>query len=124
LSVCGARFRKGLVEGLNDLFGGLRAHIEEGDAGLWKFRVGLLEKAAHNTGIAGDDAQSAGLGALAQFGQARVAVGGELAEIGDRLEAFAGGGELLEHVVFDAVGHDLSIGAAAVENLGVFGHGQ
>jgi len=113
-----------LVEGLNDLRGGLRAHVEKGDAGLREFRIGLLEKPAHDAGIAGNDVQSAGLGTLAQFGQARVAVGGELAEIGDRLEAFAGGGELLEHVVFDAVGHDLSIGAAAVENLGVFGHGQ
>ena len=67
--------------------------------------------------------QAACAGLLTEFGEAGVAVGGELAEVGDGFEAFAAGGELLEDGVFDAIGDDLGVGAAAVEDLGVFGHG-
>lgn len=50
-------------------------------------------------------------------------MGGEFAEVRDGFEAFAAGGELIEHGVFDAIGDNLGVGAAAIENLGVFGHG-
>lgn len=50
-------------------------------------------------------------------------MGGEFAEVGNGFEAFAASGELLEDSVFDAIGDDLGVGAAAVEDLGVFGHG-
>lgn len=124
MNVCGVRFRKGLVEGLNDFRCRLRAHVEEGNPGVRKFRIGLPEKAAHDAGIAGDDVQSTFKGALAEFVETGVAVGGEFAQVGDGLEAFAAGGELLQNVIFDAVGDDLSIGAAAVEDLGVGRHGK
>jgi len=67
--------------------------------------------------------QAACAGFLPEFGEAGVAMGGELAEVGNGFEAFAASGELLEDSVFDAIGDDLGVGAAAVEDLGVFGHG-
>jgi hypothetical protein len=79
----------------------------------------LFEEATDDAGITGDDLEAAGGGFLTEFGEARVAVGGEFAEVGDGFEAFAASREILEDGVFDSVRHDLGVGAAAIEDLGV-----
>lgn len=124
MSVCGVRFRKGLVEGLNDLSGGLGAHVEESDTGFGEFGIGLPEEAAHHPRVTGDDVESALKRTLAEFVETGVAVGSELTQVGNGLEAFAAGGELLKDVIFHAVRDDLSVGAAAVEDLSVVRHGK
>lgn len=78
----------------------------------------MFEEAANDARVASDDLEAAGIGFLTEFGQARVAMGRKFAEVGDGFEAFAAGGELLENGIFDAIGHDLGVGAAAVEDLG------
>jgi len=122
LSVCGGRFRKGLGESLCDVLCGLGAHVEEGDSAVGQGCAGLLEKAADDAGITGDDLQASIGGFLAEFSQSWVVVGGELTEVGNGLETLAAGGQMFENGVFDAIGHDLSVGAAAVEDLSGVGH--
>ena len=125
MSVCGGRFRRRWgEESLGDFLGRLSAHVEESDAGVGQVGSGLFEEAADDSRVAGDDLESGGGGFLAEFGEAGIAMGGKFAEVGDGFEAFAAGGELLEDSVFDAIGDDLGVGAAAVEDLGVFRHGR
>ena len=125
MSVCGGRFRRRWGEqSLGDFLGGLGAHVEERDAGVGQVGSGLFEETADDSGVAGDDLQAACAGFLTEFGEAGIAVGGKFAEVGNGFKAFAAGGELLEDSVFDAIGDDLGVGAAAVEDLGVFRHGR
>jgi hypothetical protein len=84
----------------------------------------LPEEAAHHPRVTGDDVESALKRTLAEFVEAGIAVGSELTQVGDGLEAFAAGRELLKYVIFDSVRDDLGVSAAAVEDLSVVRHGK
>ena len=70
-------------------------------------------------GIAGGNAE---VGATGDGLEAWIAMGGHFAQVGDGLEAGAGFAELAEDFVFHARGHDLGVGATAVENRGGIRH--
>ena len=93
---------------------GLGAHVENLGV-LGEGETGLLEEAFHRARVAGGDAEfSTGGDGL----EARIAMGGHLTEVGDGFKAGLGGAELLQDVVFDAGGHDLGVGAAAIKDGG------
>ena len=102
-----------------EMFGQALGKAVKGTMDKMREDPGLVEQAAHGAWVTGGDAQSARGG---EFLQARVAVRGHLAEVGDHFKAGAGLGQPLQDLVFDAGRHDLGVGAAAVEKRGGVGH--
>jgi hypothetical protein len=99
---------------LYDLFGGVCAHVVDFDF-FGERGSGLLEESFDGAGIAGGDAELATGG---EGGEAWVAMGGHLAEVGDAFKAGSGVAEALEDFILHAGGDDLGVGAAAVEDGG------
>jgi hypothetical protein len=99
---------------LYDLFGGVCPHVVDFDFfGDWG--SGLLEEAFDGAWVAGGDTEFATGG---EGGEAWVAMGGHLAEVGDAFKTGPGVAEALEDFILHAGGDDLGVGAAAVKDGG------
>ena len=79
----------------------------------------MLEETADGAGVAGGDAEV--LTACDGL-EAWIAMRGHFAEVSDGFKAGGGFAELAEDFVFHARGHDLGVGATAVENRGGIRH--
>jgi hypothetical protein len=104
----------GAEEGFGDRCGGVGAHVVDFDF-FGEGGSGLLEEAFDGAWVAGGDAE---LSTSGEGGEAWVAMGGHLAEVGDAFKAGAGVAEALEDFILHAAGDDLGVGAAAVKDGG------